>query len=165
MIDMLRRMGEGDVKEWYKKHMTIYLFNRIVNEAADRGYELDPKSGLLIKQVYPEDIIKNLGHTVVDIIFPRPTDLHFHKDVDEAIYIEYGSGSMYIQEKKSFKIINLYRGSTVFIPRNRLHAFRPDKENALEVRLECSGILDPKKEICKERFDAFAPWIEYFGGK
>lgn len=161
MANPIERLEDGPVKEWYKNNIDVFILYTIVNQAEQNGYTLDPKSGLLIRNVYSDTIIKNLGYTIVDIIFPRPVDLHHHEDVDEALRIVDGEGVLHRYEKGTEIRGALCPGDERYIPKGMSHSFRPTRKNGfLEIRLACSGILNPEKEVCEERFDKY--WqIEY----
>lgn len=173
MVDALDRIENKQVRNWYENNINPSVLNYTVDSSEEKGYKLDPRSGLLIRNVYTDKTIKNLGHTIVDIIFPRPVDLHHHEDIDEALYIidGKGEGRIIIQTHhiqtyptKGIKIeeITLCSGKELYIPKGFSHTFRPEKDNFLEIRLACSGILDSKKEICERKFDEYEPWVEYY---
>jgi mannose-6-phosphate isomerase-like protein (cupin superfamily) len=150
------------VREWYKKNVNPKFLDVLVERAERDGYVLDPDSGLLIKRLYSDETIKRLGFTVVNIIFPRPVDLHYHEDVDEALLVVKGKGLLYIQREEDFEKRELYQGTNIFVPKGMAHSFRPDTGAFLEIMVACSGIIDPKKEVCVEAFDEFEPWKEYY---
>ena len=155
------RIEPGPVQEWYRKYMDSNYLNYTVSEAEKNGYILDPKSGLLIRGIF-NVIADQLPYTLLDIIFPRPVDLHHHEDVNEALRVLRGSG--YIYQRSGNRIIErgIYPGCETFIPKGESHTFRPYKNAFLEMRLACSGKLDSNKEVCEERFDEFEKWVQYY---
>jgi len=123
-------------------------------------YRLDTKPGLFVR---PSCETAILPHTLIDIAFLRPTYLHYHRDVEETIRVINGCGSMLVSyplpQRMEFKID---KGDERNLLPHTQHAFRPDKETCLELRIACDGILDPKKEIPVERFDKVFEWVKYF---
>ncbi len=162
MTDIIERIKDGPIKKWYRNNVNLNFLNTLVTESEEDGYILDPNSGLLIRKVYSDEIMKNLGYTIVDIIFPRPVDLHHHEDVDEALRVVGGSGILYTRIGNSVEEKSLSPKTEVYIPKRVSHSFRPYYYDYLKIRLACSGILNPTKEVCEERFDSFQPWIEYY---
>lgn len=167
--DIINTLKDGPIKKWYENNITSFMFDFEVNRAIERGYNLDTKSGLLFRGVYSNQIIKQLGNTIIDILFLRPVDLHHHEDVHEALKVIDGKGDLYMCKGNSAGGLvignweeTLYQGKEVYIPKNWSHSFRPNKEDFLEIRVACSGILDPSKEVCEKRFDEFEPWIDYY---
>ncbi len=161
MTNVLDKIEDERIRRWYRNTTNLDFLNELVNRAEQIGYKLDTKSGLLIREIYFDEIIK-IHSTAMDIIFPRPVDLHHHEDVDETLLILDGSGKLYRKKEEVFKESQLYFGQVATINRNVSHSFRPYKNGFLEVRLLCSGILDPSKEVCEERFDTFEKWVQYY---
>ncbi len=147
------------IKKWYKENLDSTFLGIIVWKANRNGYVLDNKSGLLFRNVYSDEIIKRLNYTIIDIIFPRPIDLHYHKDVDEAFRVLNGEGVFCMHDSVEN---TLHKGKQLFVPKNVLHSFMPNKDDFLEIRVACSGILDPAQEVCEKRFDEFQPWLDYY---
>jgi len=162
MANVIELMEDGPVKNWYKNNVNPSFLNQLVEKNESHGYKLDTKSGLLFKSPYSNEVIKRLGYTVVDIIFPRPVDLHHHEDVDEALRVVEGMGVLYTRSENGGKEESLCAGREVYVPKNVSHSFRPDRNSSLTVRLACSGILDSNKEICEKRFDEFELWEHYY---
>lgn len=157
VIDIIKNRT---VRKWYKENVDPLVLNDIVNRGIEKGYTLNPKTGLLIKEVYSKKTIKKIGHSVIDIIFPRPIDMHHHEDVDGALKIVNGEGVLHVYTNLSERPLN--KGDEVYIAKGVSHALRPNKNGFLEIRVTCSGILNPKKEICEMRFDKFPPWVDYY---
>ena len=165
------------VKSWYQKYLAeaklgvcgfveedTLLLDYISKRTALDGYSFDTKSGLYIKQLFPKKILERLGHTDLNIIFPRPVDWHYHKDVGEALHVISGRGRMIMQIKGEAMPRDAYMksGSTFFVRQGDIHSFRPDKGDYLEMSLTCTGILDPEQEVCVTRFDKEPHWKEYY---
>lgn len=123
-----------------------------------------------------------MDRTILDIVFARPVDLHYHEDVGEKLSVVSGNGALILgnefgESKERFcpaLIIGnefgeseekFCSGSEVYIPVNKVHSFRPDKNDFLEIRVDCTGILDPNKEVCVQRFYEVRPWVNYFNEK
>jgi len=157
------RISNKRVREWYSSHVNSSFLKNMIDHAENDGYNLDTESGLLTREPFSKETTNVLGYTALDIIFLRPTDLHYHKDVDEAIFVEDGKGLVVFEDfdYDTIKVFRnkLYRGKSIIIGKQTNHAFRPDKGNFLEVRVSCSGILDPEKEVCMIPFDKF--WKKY----
>ena len=81
--------------------------------------------------------------------------MHLHKDVDEVLKVLNGSGYFHSQgdEKKERFLIG--EGAEIYIPKSVPHAFAPEPGTCLEIRVACSGILDPKKEVTVVKFDNY----------
>lgn len=162
---IMSQMKDGTVKDWFDDNVEFDFLNKVVMAAEKRGFTLDTESGMLLRQVYDKYTRENLGYTIIDIITLRPVDVHRHKDVSEALYMVDGEGII-LTEKKSttleFYEHAIFPGKNFFIPVNTAHTFRPDKGESLEIRLACTGILNPKQEECIESFDKFHPWIDYY---
>lgn len=153
----------GPVREWYRKNVNADWLYNVVHDAIKRGYEPDTKSGLLFRKVF--DCKKTPKCTILDGIFPRPVDLHHHKDVHEALVVLQGEGVSYVSyggTPTKRDEVKLFPGKAIAFPKNMSHSFRPDKDKYLEMRLVCSGTLNLKKEICEDRFYSFKPWVDYF---
>ena len=104
----------------------------------------DPTSGLFIRPFF-EKINEKLKQTIVQVVFPRPTDIHYHEDIDEYIMVLRGRGKMGRDLNQSkYKWLNV--GQEAFIPKGDHHYFCPDEETILELMIVCSGILNPSKE-------------------
>lgn len=153
-------MQDPQIKEWYRKNVDHTLLHNLVTEYNKKGYTLDKKSGLMFRQPFSADVIESLGHTVVDIVFPRPVDHHYHEDVGEALSVTEGSGALYTRGMA--KETPFRSGDSIFIPRGLAHSFRPDKNSFLEIRLMCTGIMNSDKEVCLQRFNEFSLWVDYF---
>lgn len=158
------RIEDKKIKQWYLDNFyPIANFNKLVLDAEKKGFKLNPKSGLLLR--FSDEEIEKLGYTKIDIIFPRPVDLHYHTDVDGTIYIMKGNVTFCIGEEgdtnSAFGTIKTLKpGKKITIKKNTLHTFTPQQNQGLEIRLECSGILDLKKEFCVESFDSY--WKGYY---
>lgn len=148
---VIKRIDNEIIRRWYEKNWDLNELDKMVTQAEQNGFILNPKSGLLIKQLYTPEMIKNLGHTTIEIGFPRPVDLHYHNDVDEAMHVVNGKGIIYVDGKYHL----LCPGRSVYIPKNTAHSFAPSKNDILDLILTLSGIYDPQHEICIKRFDEF----------
>ncbi len=153
MEDPIKSIANKSIREWYQRNLDPLFLRKLVEEAEKEGYSFDTNSGLLFRKVYSDSVIKRLGYTVLDIIFPRHTDLHYHKDVDEAIKVVKGEGFAYVEDEDYVSIEVIHQGSEIYIPKKTLHLFSPFENNCLEIRLACSGIFDPKQEVCVEKFE------------
>ena len=154
---VLDRIDNKEVLEWYQSNVAYNFLNELVNNAEQKGYSLDPNSGLLFRKPFSDETIKKLGVTVLDIIFPRPTDFHYHEDISEAISVTDGKGSLYWSipglnfpnVKEDLKIESKH-----YIEKRLPHGFSPDPETGfLEIKLICSGIFNPEKEVCLQKFN------------
>ena len=150
---MAIELEDGPVKSWYVEHSQLDELYSLAERREPFGYILDPKSGLLFKKLYSDETIQRLGYTVLGIIFPRPTDLHYHPDVDEAISVVRGAGLLFTRSDNFPNIESLFPNKNFLIPKNTPHAFKPYQSEFLEIILACSGILDTSKEVQLERFD------------
>lgn len=159
---VLESIEDEQIKNWYKENTYPTFLGELVEENWERGYSLDLRSGLFFRRPYSEKIMKELGYTVADIIFPRPVNLHHHEDVGEALRVVRGKGVLYTRSETGGVEKSFCTGKEAYVPRGMTHSFRPDKNSFLEVRLACSGILDDKKEICEKRFFEFPLWVKYF---
>ena len=162
-MGFINRLKEEHVREWYLKHSHLGVLEDLADRVEEQGYALDTKSGLFVKPHFGEVITEELGYTIVDIIFPRPSNYHFHTDVGEAIRVLNGSGAIIVGNDGDYTSSDFGKGWQTIVYSNQHHAFRPDRERFLEIRVCCTGILDPKKEVTVTRFDEFTPWLEYFG--
>jgi len=88
------------------------------------------------------------------LFFTRPTDLYYHLDVHKAVRVESGEGRLYLGEFDpnglNFKQYELgkrkYQVQAINIPKGTPHCFAIDDDSYLEVRVNYSGILNPKNE-------------------
>jgi len=161
MTSAIDKIDNTDVRAWYQENISS-LFDVFLENAKEKGYVMDRKSGLFIKPGFSSEIQERLGHTSIYIIFPRPTDLHYHEDVDEAIHVIDGTGMFYTQFEKSEREECIFSGREILVPQRRAHSFMPNLGEFLEMRIECSGLHDPKKEKLVVPFYEFRPWIEYY---
>ncbi len=162
MMNFVESLENGSVKNWYRRNADPAYLDHVLNEAEKDGYKLDTNSGLLFRQVYSGETIKLLGHSIIDIIFLRPVDVHCHRDIDEAFHVIDGFGSLYYFDGKKEELKPLQKGDEIFVPKNAMHSFRPNMNDGLEIRVACSGIFDPKEEVCSIPFNAFKPWHDYY---
>jgi len=162
MVQVIDRLEDGPIKDWYTKNKDPSLLHKIVARAEEDGYKLDTKAGILLRPTFPELLCNTLGHTSIDIILLRPTDIHYHTDVDKFIRILDGEGNVIIcsNPDNNFIPINLNAGQSYILPLNMLHAFRPEPNSFLEFHLECNGMLNPEKEIQVTPFDK-VDWNSY----
>ncbi len=155
-----RWVNPGPVREWFLKNTPerAVNFETICRLAQGRGYSLDQKSGLLLRNPYGK-LSSYLPYTIADIVFTRPSDLHQHKDVGEAIYVESGEGDLYLfsEHRQNFTGFCLDAKNAAtrigFIPVGIPHCFATNEDNPLEIRLACTGILKDENEITLKRFD------------
>jgi len=164
----LQRLPEDSVKRWYEKYMTSARFDEIANEASEKGYTLDPRSGIFIKPIEQDKNIRP-DHTALKLIIPRPLNLHYHEDVDEYFSVLSGNGTAYVQnrgkkitDKDFFRKIDFTKNNSVFIPKNKRHTLRPNKNEALEILVRYSGFIRPQNEITEEGFWYFGPHVLYY---
>src|SRR3989344_6108705 len=144
------RLEPGPVKEWYQRYTHSMVANDLAGSLESEGYILDPKSGLFFRPLYKTISEAQLRRTLVDIAFPRPTDLHRHFDVRENIRVIGGRGAIILNEERPTEI-NV--GDEFHIETNINHAFRPNRQTYLALRVFCDGILNPEQEYCMQRFD------------
>jgi len=162
MLDIVDQLENEHIKKWYKENTSLGFLDRVVSENEYYGYVLDKKSGLLFRSPYSGEVVKNLGYTVIDIIFSIPVDLHYHTDVGEALVVKRGQGVLYTKSGSLCKEEAFSVGKSVFVPKNMPHSFRPDINDYLEISLSCTGILHDENEVCIKRFDEFEIWNKYY---
>ena len=161
---IINRIENERIRRWYEKNWDAVILNSLIEDYEKDGFSFDSESGLLFRG-FSDKTIRNIGRTIIDIVFPRPVDLHYHKDVDEAIYIVKGNGLIIKSigpQHIRYSEEEISEGKEFYIPRGAEHSFRPDKGYALEIKLACSGILNPSEEICVSHFDEFDPWVKYY---
>ncbi|MBI3623221.1 hypothetical protein HY212_04045 [Candidatus Pacearchaeota archaeon] len=158
MRNFVDELEPGPVQDWYKKHTHSMVMNDLASSLTSEGYTLNPESGLFMRPLFRLD----LKYTLIDIVLMRPTDLHYHKDVEETVRVIYGGGLALTGGGEFPECVELGKGDEVALDKNEHHAFRPNKGTYLELRIACDGTLDPEKEICVQRFDQVPEWIEYF---
>lgn len=162
MTSAIDKIEDLAIKEWYYKNLGYTLFNAFLEKAKEKDYVMDKKSGLFVKPAFSPENQERLGHSSVYIIFPRPVDLHYHEDVDEAFHVIEGTGYFYSQLEKSEREECIFPGREIYVPLGRYHSLMPNIGEYLEIRIECSGILNPKKEICVCKFGEYKPVTEYY---
>ena len=91
--NIVDRIENERVKGQYEENWDATILNSLIENYEKDGFSFDPKSGLLFRG-FSDETIEKIERTIIDIVFPRPVDLHYHKDVDEAIYIVKGNGLM-----------------------------------------------------------------------
>lgn len=163
LISVLKRAGVTNPKflNWYNAFVDLSTFVKTVEYAFQQNYEFDPNSGLFLRQPFTEEQTAQMGRTIVDIILLRPTDLHYHKDVDEIIRVRSGEGRYLMKEKGAERAdVNKLR-EALYVPKEIVHSFTPEPGHYLEIEVICSGILDPKQEITEQPFDE-TPWMLNF---
>ncbi len=164
MKKFIERLDEGPIREWYMVHREPDELNRIANYVEERGYSLDPKSGLFLMSPFGEEDIKQLGYTIIQIIFPRPTDFHVHEKMGEGIEVLLGGGVYfeYKQDKTSLEVSKVKKpigASDAFLinPGNP-HAFSPLPGTFLEIRVSCTEIYDDSQETTITPFNQVTDW-------
>lgn len=191
-MGILQEMPRGPIRTWYEEHDQGEQLERLKmgTSLTDSGHYFDNKTGFFFRphKVAQED----LGQTCLDIIFPRPTDIHYHKGVVEMVRVLSGSGKVYTfdsykdhkpkywmssnMQPSSITHLTLPRhenateayekllddNDVVFYEKNHtvleadeVHAFIPDKNEHLQIRLICSGILHDDNEHVLKRFDHY----------
>lgn len=162
--NIFEKIQNKRIKNWYEKNFDPALLSFLINDYQDKGFILDPESGLLFRS-FSDKTTEKIGRTVLEIVFPRPVDLHYHKDVDEALYITDGKGLLTKATGPSnirYSNEEISKGDEIYIPKGVEHSFRPDKGDALEIKIACTGILNPSEEVCVKPFDEFEPWMKYY---
>jgi mannose-6-phosphate isomerase-like protein (cupin superfamily) len=153
-------LNDGPVKDWYTTHKEPKLMGVMAHMLEKEGYILDPESGLFVKPLFKESI-QPIGFTLIDIVFPRPTDYHAHPKMGEAFKVVKGSGAILMNSENSFGTpLNI--GDQVYIAPGTKHALRPGQEGYVGIHLLCDKVYDSSQEECIKRFDQFKPWIDYF---
>ena len=159
----ISHITERPIQKWFEKNVDPFFLYNLIKQAEKNGYAFDTDSGLLLRPRFRDPTTEQIGHTSIDIIFPRPVAWHYHKDVDEAFHVVEGNGECYVAEPGQKPLqLAFCPGYEIVIPKKTLHSFRPDKNDILEIRIESSGVLDPKKEVCVGPFYKFKPWVDYY---
>lgn len=162
MRDLITETENASVRKWFEENSESATLKRISDTARDKGYTYDPKAGLFFRQVYNDSTLKKLGYTVLDILFPRPADVHYHTDMGEAIRVVDGVGFYYEEGLNppnnllvlTPNLINMQH----FIEKRREHSFSPAKNDYLEIRLCCTGPYLDENEIQVIPFNEFELW-------
>lgn len=151
--DLQISLHSGYVRDWFTDSKRAKQFIATCHEAFPKDYNIDPKSGLLLRSPYKH---VDLPMTALDIIFTRNGDLHYHTDVGEAVQVESGEGALYLFNKETLKFekheLKFYKTSE-FIPVGIPHCFETNEKKPLEIRLNCTGNLKDENEITLKRFD------------
>jgi quercetin dioxygenase-like cupin family protein len=159
MTNYITTIETERIRKWYEQNLNPNFFNQLVEEYTTQGYVLDTKSGLLKKPLFDEETTRNLGSTTISIVYPKPSSLHYHQDVGKALSIIKGRGKYYEEEneeeKKIITISSLKPGKSIWTPKSRVHAFRPDKGGFLEMLIAFDGIFDKKQEVSIQPFNEF----------
>jgi mannose-6-phosphate isomerase-like protein (cupin superfamily) len=161
MINFLNVLEEGPVKAWYKKHLMGFDLDGSASGFEQQGYTLDSKSGLLTRPHFDEGTTRLLGYTLIDLVLLRPTDFHYHPEMEEGIRVLGGRGLMILDPANNHGR-TLKEGDLFFISQGTKHAFRPNKGGFLEIEVACTKIYTPDQEVCVTSFDNFPPWQQYF---
>jgi len=156
-------LGPTDIIHWYLANPQRAIhFVDTCKKFESKGYRLDKRSGFLLRELYnDQNAIEKIGRTILDIVFTRPTNIHHHTDVEEAIHMESGEGLLYLFDKNTQKFEKYKLDATIpdivksikYIPVGIPHCFDTDVHNPLEIRLVCTGILKDENEITLRRFD------------
>lgn len=163
MTSFVDRLEPGPAQEWYKRNNQGLDLDCWSGGFEQAGYLLDPKSGLLTRPHFDEKTTGLLGYTLIDLVFLRPTDLHYHPRMEEGIRV-LGGGGLAIIDPANNGGRSLKKGDLFFISRGIKHAFRPDKGGFLELEVACTRIYTPAEEETVVSFDQFPPWKQYFEG-
>jgi mannose-6-phosphate isomerase-like protein (cupin superfamily) len=155
MTNHIATIENEKVRQWYEKNWDFNSFNQLVENYQEKGYTFNTKSGIIKKLMYDEQTTMDLGITVVSIAYPRPSSLHYHEDVGKAISITAGKGNYWEDCEGATVSIPLKSGVSVWVPRKRVHAFKPNKGEVLEMLITFDGIFDKKQEISLQPFDEF----------
>lgn len=173
MMPIVKTVIDKPYRKWYKRNVDPDEMGNLVEYFQKKGYILD-SSGFMLRSEYPKKINPKTNQTTLDIIFTRPTDLHYHRDVSEFVTVLSGKAEL---ERHQFQGIEKYANPDFskydmsepeldiiekrdwFIsPPGEFHGYKPirtksDMPPYLEIALICTGILNPEKEVCVERFD------------
>lgn len=147
MINHLEKIEDWVMLEWFKRHWGIENFNTEIQKYIDRGFELDPKSGLL----------RNKDETA----YLRPSHEHLLVGVKKStILVRSGTGLILVGKEPRARY-TLKENTKITIPGGEIHAFRPDRKTSLLLRFFYEGAITEDKKITP--FYRFRPWIEYYG--
>ncbi|MEK6945395.1 MAG: hypothetical protein AABW63_01240 [Nanoarchaeota archaeon] len=165
MVDYFHSLENEHVIRWYDEHCLISNINGMAKDLESRGYTADPKSGLFFRKLFSEEFLQKMSQTIIDVGFLRPTDVHFHEDVNEFVKVIGGKGYVFSKYKGEISTpdISSFNESEVEIPKGRRHAFSPSRNGFLELRVVCDGILDSNKEHCVTPFYEFEDWEKVHG--
>lgn len=169
-VNVIDKIQEGPVKDWYAKFYPTNLLNWVAQELEGKGYELIEGAGIWKRDNINTGLAREAGFTFIDLAFPRPVDLHYHRDVKEVLYVHHGNGKLMYYEcepdkmlKKPSSMGDIKSGDKILVPVNRPHSFRPDKYGGiLEMTIVCSGLLDDRQEVQMKRFDKVPEWEKYY---
>jgi len=147
------------VKKWYENDRFVNL-NSVQNEIGPE-YTFLTDEGIFIGQALSEDITK------VKLVFPRPTDIHYHTDITENFKVISGIGSLFTFYSLNNKLVSwlpskMERGKKLTVSKNVSHSLVPILGNHLEILLTCDGKLKEKNEITVKTFDEveYEGWLE-----
>ena len=156
LIDSIKN---ENVREYYQYVLGPEEFFEVYKKFGDRGFVFDPNSGLMFRDLFSKKVQGEIECTLVEGVFPRPVDLHYHKDVDEYLLVLEGEGTLVFTTKDGTvkEGIELKEGTEVKIPVGTPHSFIPDGEYLL-IRLACKGLLDPQKEVTLSPFSDYWSW-------
>jgi len=153
----------GPVRDWFlKTPERAANFRLICQKYFCKGYNLDNKSGFLLRTPCVADgYTEPPSNTVLDIVFTKPSDLHYHTDAGELIYAKSGKGYLYLYNKDTLKFVKHKLDATVsdavkFIPADIFHCFETSDCDPLEIRLVGTGLtgkIRDENEITLKRFD------------
>lgn len=154
-IDFISKMSAGRMKNYLQANLSDREQEIYALYARENDFEFDEESGLFVRYPVPLSCQKmNLNYSVFDLVLPRPSDLHYHTDVNEEIFVANGKG--FLQVTKEGKNYPIEKGQRISIPKGDIHGFTPSrvskKEDVLELRVFCSGILHPEQEFCVTPF-------------
>ncbi|MBU4124125.1 MAG: hypothetical protein KKI14_01520, partial [Nanoarchaeota archaeon] len=92
--DIIESMPDGSIKKYFNKHWSrTHSLANIIHDCEQDGYNFDKEAGMLFK---PRKIAEEeLNKTCLDIVFLRPSTLHYHPDVIELVKYKSGAGQLH----------------------------------------------------------------------
>ncbi len=150
VVDQRKSIYNEKIKAWYLDNVSRDFFNQTTNYFQEIGYELDLKSGLLIRDISSDK------QTKFDLVTLRPLDLHHHEDINEYFVVLNGEGDFLRGNSEDLKSVTreyIVRGRRFLVPREIPHAFVLYNNSYLSMNVECNGVLDSSKERCLKSFD------------
>lgn len=168
LIDSITNL---EVKDWYLKNKDSKFFLDYIAQSNPK-FNFNPSNGLFFYDPTPEEDRKKLTQTVIQAIFPRPVDLHFHPDVNESLVVLDGTGIFLIADNQKDYLSNNIQSrvldpfQAINFPIGSVHTFSPKYGGFVRIHLVTSpGKLDTSKEVCITPFDELPVWKELYFSK
>ena len=146
------------VRGWYEQHGLADFLDKLYEVSSKQGFILDPKHGWFFRRLGDDNLYNQIGYMVKELILPRPTYLHHHTDVDEAIYVIRGHCKVYLKGTTE-EFHELKAGKGLIIPMGVGHVIGPDAKEVAHIIQYYSALPKQSNIIIHKKILDLSWWL------